>query len=1010
MKNNKWNKIWIAGLAALVILILLLTMCTGPKEIPVETLPTETAEQLLAAPTEQTQAEPETTAPTEETTQPTEETTQPTEPTEETTAPTTGNNNSGNNNSGNNNSGSGNTGTTKPTEPPLEVPDAGTEKNPYVEVVSEYPSKVTTVSIPASGGINYLISGAAGNVITIDDPNAKVVCGDKTYTPDENGVLTMDFSEMDADAVISISNSSKEDRAYVLHVSEPLGTRTNPEVLDDLNEISVKLKADDADGHYFRWTATSTGTLELWEKKAGTASAAAKHAYTELMQAGETEMEKPAVVPETISADRLDVAALASALEEVQTVAAVTPNMDIILTVETKTYKLSEFSDAVITAKVEKLQNVLIQVSAVPDEAGTYPEISAVLTGTFTPDPGTEENPYEYTLAGVPDTLTTVEIPAESQVYYRLTGAAGTVLTISDQACIIHENVTYGPTVNGCVWVELPADAAEPILLAVGNQNTAAKALAVNFNYKGSAACPEILTTIETITAALAEGDLDGYFYQWTAADPGTVTLTLDAVTPEGAACDVTLSVSGTDRTTTLVDGTASIALKAGESLIIQVAAKAEEDGFVPALELSLTGSFAPAPGTSADNPLVISDTSIPTALTVGAEKTFYISGDFHGQILTIWDAADATLTYNDQIITPDEFGTITLTFPEAEGETTDPIALSLTSDTEWEYTLVFSYPLGTAQNPDTMVLEENQATLEANDDDGYTFLWYADIEGELTITMPEDTAWQYTMDGVTHTSAEDPEQATVTIAVTVGQEVLFTVNTFEPASDETPAGTVTFNVSFYDPTLGTEANPIYLELTDSITIPAGQTVYYTVRVDGMTMTLTGENVKLTHNGVEYVPANDVIDLICKGSGMMQPPVFAITNTAEEDKTCTVKFTYPLGHQENPDQLKLGQTKITLAAGDEDGYCFVWRAEGSGSFTITMTEGTAWQYVVNNLTSFVSGELHVSDDDPTVLSETVTVSAGDEIRIIVNTYDPENPFAPPGGELIFQTAFVPDAE
>lgn len=1003
MKNNKLNKIWIAGLAALVILILLLTMCTGPKkEETVETLPTETAEQQLAAPTEQTRQPAETTAPTEETTEPTEETT---EPTEETTAPTTGSNDSG--------SGGGSTTPTNPTEPPLEVPEAGTEKNPYLEVVSDYPGKVSTVNIPGKGEISYLISGSAGNILTIHNANAKVVCGEKTYAPDADGILTVDMSELTADAVISITNAGEEELVYELLITEPLGAKTNPVIIADISAIDVALKAGDADGNFYKWTATATGTLTLSVKpeeviSGETEQTGAAAVLTALMDAlnvsNAEEMTDP--VSKETAAEAAEEPADDATDEELETQETETPEIEVIVTVGEKTFKLSESQTGSIVLDVAKQEEVLIQVMAIPDEEGTYPEVSAQLIGSFAIKPGTEENPYEHTLTAVPESFTTVEIPAESQVYYRFIGAEGTVLTIADQACVILENVTYGPTVNDTVWVELPAEEAEAIVLAVGNQNTEAKALTLNFAYKGSVECPAILSSIESIDAALEESDADGYFYQWTADDPGTVSFVLDSIAPESAAYDVTLSVAGTDRSTKFVDGAASIELKAGETLIIHVAAQADEDGAYPAISLKLSSSFTPAPGTSADNPLVISDTGVPTAITVGAEKTFYISGSFHGQSLTIWDAADAVLGYNGQTISSDEFGTLTLSFPKAEGEAPEPITFTLTSNTASEYTLEFSYPLGTAQNPALMVLEENQAVLEANDADGYSFAWYGDIEGELTITMPEDDNWQYTLDGVTHTSAEEPKRASVTIQITEGQEILFTVNTFDPDSDGTPAGTVTFTVSFYDPTLGTEENPIYLELTDTITIPAGQTVYYTARVDGMTMTLTGENVKLTHNGVEYTPLDGVMEIACKGKGMMQPPVFAITNTAEEETTCTVEFTYALGHQENPAQLKLGETKITLEAGDEDGYCFLWKAEESGTFTITMAEGKHWQYVVNNLTSFVSGELHVSNDDPLVLSETITVSTGDEIRIIVNTYDPEMPFSTPGGEITFVTAFA----
>ena len=66
------------------------------------------------------------------------------------------------------------------------------------------------------------------------------------------------------------------------------------------------------------------------------------------------------------------------------------------------------------------------------------------------------------------------------------------------------------------------------------------------------------------------------------------------------------------------------------------------------------------------------------------AEETFYLNGPFHGQILTIWDAADVSVTYGDQTILPDEFGTITLTFPETSARYLKVVAGCLEALPEW--------------------------------------------------------------------------------------------------------------------------------------------------------------------------------------------------------------------------------------------------------------------------------------------------------------------------------------
>lgn len=1175
MKNNKLNIGLVAGLAAVVILILLLTMCTGPKEEASLALPTETAAETTAAPTEEPEATEETTAPTEETTEPTEETT---EPTEETTEPTTSSGSDGSSTPGGSDGydpggdyddGSGN------TEETVEVPAAGTEKNPYVEVISQYPESVTSVNIPVTGGISYLITGSAGSVITIEDPDAVLTVNGTAYQADETGVVTLDMSAAAADAVIQLSNVGETEEPYVLNFNLPLGSEQNPVILTDIAQIDVNLKADNAEGCYYQWTATGTGTLTL----------------TPAMDADDAE-----------GGDAVD-----GNTEDTDTQIS---KIEIIVTVGEKIYKLSESEDGILTLDVSKLDVVQIQVVAIPDEAGKYPETTQTITGKFEIWPGTEENPYEYTLSTIPESFITVEIPADTHAYYHIYGAGGTVLMIEDMdAYIMYGNTTYNPVTA----VELGAvEDGQPVILAVGNAGLESKTFTLNFAYKGTSLCPERLSSIESVDAALAEGDSDGYYYQWTAITDGTVTIRVESITPDTAACEVALSVSGSEGSSKLSESendTVSADLEAGETLIIHVAVSADESGMYPAAQIRLSGSFAPAPGTEG-NPIVIAE--LPSAITVsvGAEKTVYVTGSFYGQVLTIHNGAGAWVTYGEDTYSADEAGVITVPFPENTGEEAEAITISLTSSTAADYVLTFDYPEGSAKNPAALALGENRAVLEANASDGYIFSWTADCTGELTIAMDEEAHWQYAMRNVTagvngtvhtsgqetvissetllvsdgdvvqvivntydpadtastpdgtvtftasfldpllgtsekpirldpkettevtipageyryytadaeemiltvkgkyvivssggdnyslengsvtlpyqskfsltnmalgddqcsisfaypvghrrnpdklvlgentaileagnekgyaftwtaqvsgeltvtmqpdahwqytigaesHNSVEDPLQASKTVTVTAGEEIRIVVNTFDPENPTAaPAGKVVFTAAFADPTLGTEANPITLGMSDSITLPAGKTVYYTAKADGMIMTLKGENITLTHNGTDYTPINGLLEITCTAASSKESPVFAITNHAETDAVCAVGFAYPLGHPENPVELKLGENKAVLEAGNREGWFYQWKATADGTLTITMHADASWLYRITNLTTAVSGELHTSADETVLLSETVKVSKGDLVQIMVNTYDPTTPLTSPGGELRFVASFA----
>ena len=139
------------------------------------------------------------------------------------------------------------------------------------------------------------------------------------------------------------------------------------------------------------------------------------------------------------------------------------------------------------------------------------------------------------------------------------------------------------------------------------------------------------------------------------------------------------------------------------------------------------------------------------------------------------------------------------------------------------------------------------------------------------------------------------------------------------------------------------------------------------------------------------------------------PAIITITTEGEN----TLKFTWPVGVMNNPADLVIGENSVTLAAGSQ-GYYYTWTATANGTLTVTIT-GENWFYVINNLTTSVYGDNQWSDSDPVVNPAVITVAAGDEIQIVVNTYDPANEWNAPAGTIAFTAAFeeeqkVPECE
>lgn len=203
----------------------------------------------------------------------------------------------------------------------------------------------------------------------------------------------------------------------------------------------------------------------------------------------------------------------------------------------------------------------------------------------------------------------------------------------------------------------------------------------------------------------------------------------------------------------------------------------------------------------------------------------------------------------------------------------------------------------------------------------------------------------------------------------------------------------------------GTEANPIVLtDLSNTVTVPAGQTVYYTGKFSGMLMTVGGVGSYI-YGGTNY-EIDGVAIAVDSGNEYDRYILVAIVNDGTEDAQYTINFVYPLGSMNNPATAVLGDNSATVAEGTQ-GYFFVYTAEKTGTLVMTMPSGN-WQYTVNNLTTGVNGDLQDSSLDPVPNPYELEVTAGDEIQIIVNTFNPEDVWTAPAGSVSFNLAYKPE--
>jgi len=230
------------------------------------------------------------------------------------------------------------------------------------------------------------------------------------------------------------------------------------------------------------------------------------------------------------------------------------------------------------------------------------------------------------------------------------------------------------------------------------------------------------------------------------------------------------------------------------------------------------------------------------------------------------------------------------------------------------------------------------------------------------------------------------------------------------------------------EPELGSAENPIMLDMVDinpsttvviemaPVDIPAGKTLYFSAyRVAGMgveAFVSAGPNfldAGLSIDGVAVEPATTgIFSTAIPAGSPMYPTTFAVTNNSETNGRVQFNIFHLYGSMENPAALAMGANTANVAEGSQ-GCFYKWTAAEEGTLTVTMPKG-GWMYTINNLTGGVYGDTQWSDSDPVVNPGTVAVAAGDEIQIIVNTYDPASPWTSPAGSLEFTASFEPKSD
>ena len=420
-------------------------------------------------------------------------------------------------------------------------------------------------------------------------------------------------------------------------------------------------------------------------------------------------------------------------------------------------------------------------------------------------------------------------------------------------------------------------------------------------------------------------------------------------------------------------------------------------------------------------NPHVINVMGMPYACQTGeiaAGATYYasISNGFSAPNMVI-ENANVNVIYNGE------------TYAPVDGVVTVPLAPSSRMPNNVEivnkgaeaasYTLTFEYPLGSMENPEIVTdLSFFYAPQAEGDTDGYYFKWTAPEAGILTLSLSNyaegaDYNAYVTVGYAQYNWSEEAVEGVLTIDVAEGDEVIinaFTISQYKidenwnvvydeegnPIIVYNPESSVYINGGFVNGGINYPYDLSPMDVPGSAVtnvIEAGASEYYTTTASGTVITFNTQDITVEYEGVVYEAQNGAVSFYVEGgfdpmTRMPKPIVFKVTNIGENAVAFTANYTYPVGHSENPDTLVIGENVSTFEQGDEP-YYYTWTAEETGKVTITISAKNGWFYCVNNLTKGTYGDNHYYYEDPVVDTVEIDVEAGEQIQVIVSSFDSE---------------------
>lgn len=673
------------------------------------------------------------------------------------------------------------------------------------------------------------------------DAEVSVAAGATTWFIINNGVyvVTVDGAEVEVEAavspygfastVFSITNDTEEDKTYAITVDYPVGTRENPEVIEDIDYGGYAVVPENSfNGYNYIYTAPATGYISVsigW--------------ITEGVEGDLILNNRNSYENKSLSADAVN---------------------------------------GIVTMAITEGDVIDIQAVALPDASYNYPAADISWTGKFSEvAPGAETNPVDITgllswNEQYTEAAATVTVPVGT-TYFAVNRVSGMLLSI-----------------DGAEGIPMGGDFFNPAVFSITNEGEDTAEYSLTFAYPvGTQMNPEVLDGMYGGYAVIEEGNSQGYYYTYTAESTGYLNVGITWIT-EGVEGDIVLSNENTYQQVTVaadaVNGIATMAVTEGDVIVINAVAMPDANWNYPAAEIGWSGSLTEELPGAESSPIDITTmlswnekgNEATASVTVAAGATTYFAvhrvsgmllsindgeatimgGDFFNPaVFSITNDGESAAVYSLVFTYPvgdymnpeflyytryiqanlaegdqdgyyytyiaQEEGTVVLTGEAIEGVDYDVIIVNNNSwEQAWmsdssDYTVSmpvmpgdeltiqvvvspdenrnipaatvilygsFIYPVGHMMNPDELTLGTTSVDIKA-ESQGYFYNWTATGNGVLTFKMDTKKGWSYSVSNLYtgiygDTMVSGDGSATSAVYVNEGDLVQIMVNTYD--------------------------------------------------------------------------------------------------------------------------------------------------------------------------------------------------------------------------------------